>query len=69
MEEGPSSNRRRNVKRILSMLGEEEFKEELTLGRKLESLGILDEDKLNYTLFLLEVLAAKRDPYPRKPTR
>ena len=38
------------VKRILSMIGEEEFEAELTLGRKLEALGILDEGKLNYTL-------------------
>ena len=53
------------VKSILSMIGEEEFEAELTLGRKLEALGILDEGKLNYTLFLEVLAVAKKDPYAK----
>ena len=40
------------------------LEEELTLGRKLEALGILDEGKPNYTLFLEVLAAAKRDSSP-----
>jgi intergrase/recombinase len=53
------------VKRILSLLSEEEFEEELSLGKKLEAIGILDEGRLNYTLFLEVLAAAKRDPYAK----
>lgn len=41
-----------HVPRILSGLSQEEFEEELTLREKLESLGIISEDKVNYTLLL-----------------
>ncbi|MCE4599093.1 MAG: hypothetical protein F7C81_02730 [Desulfurococcales archaeon] len=54
-----------HISKILSGLSMEEFEEELTLGEKLEALGIISGERINYTL-LLEVLAvALRDPYAR----
>ena len=54
-----------HVHRILSGLSQEEFEEELTLGEKLESLGIISGDKVNYTLLLQILAVAMRDPYAR----
>jgi intergrase/recombinase len=65
MRKGRVSIGDHHLERILANLSQDEFEEELTLGEKLESLGILRENMVNYTLILQIITVAMRDPYSR----
>ena len=65
MRKGKVSIGDHHLRKILANISQDEFEEELTLGEKLESLGIVKENMVNYTFILQVITVAMKDPYAR----